>query len=487
VLDKSRFAIKDESRYRKVTIVIIMMGVMMSAVDTTAVVLGLPVIMEDLNTDIIGVIWVLMGYLFVITILGTQVGRIGDMLGRVKMYNLGFAVFTLGSLFCGLASNGPELIGFRLVQGVGGALISSNSGAIIADTFSFRERGKAFGYTGLGFSVGAVLGILVGGIFVTFLNWRYIFFINIPIGIAATAAGYLLLQERSPRIKAKLDLVGMTLLGVGLFLILLATTNIAGEGYTSASGLQVVVGAVLIVAFVLWEKRYPAPVLDLTLMRSRIFSASVFASFFQALASYAVIFLVIMYLQGPRGLSPFDASLLLIPGYVLGGFVAPFAGRLSDRMGARVIATLGLCLQAGAIFVYSTLALDTSLVVVVLGSVLSGAGTACFFPANTSAVMASAPPKAYGVSAGLLRTLSNLGMVSSFALAILLASLSIPRDLAFQIFLGVGGIQEALAAAYIDGMHAALLGSLSLIVVAIVLSAIRGKEARTQKSHPGPS
>ena len=146
----------------------------------------------------LSMIWVLLSYLLVITILGTQVGKLGDMFGRVRMYNLGFAVFTFGSLLCGISSDGNQLIAFRVLQGVGGALISSNSGAIIADTFSKKERGKAFGFTGMGWSIGAILGILVGGAFVTFLNWRYIFFINIPIGIVATIAGYYLLKERSP-------------------------------------------------------------------------------------------------------------------------------------------------------------------------------------------------------------------------------------------------------------------------------------------------
>lgn len=456
----------------------------MSAIDTTAVVLGLPVMMLDLNTDIINMIWVIMAYLFVITVFGTQVGRLGDMFGRIRMYNFGFALFTFGSLLCGLSTTGPQLIIFRILQGLGGAFITSISGAIIADTFTERERGRAFGFTGMGWSVGAISGILVGGAFVTFLNWRYIFFINLPIGIAATVAGFFLLKERSPKIKAGLDIGGMALLGIGLFLALLAITDITGSGWSTQYGIELVIGVLFLGAFVLWERRSASPLLDLSLLRRRIFTASVFAAFFQALASFAVLFLVIMYLQGPRGLSPWNASLLLIPGYVLGGLIAPFAGRLSDRMGARVIASVGLVLQAGGIVVYSFLGLTTSIYVVIIGSVMNGAGSSTFFPANNSAVMASAPPRAYGVSAGLLRTLSNLGMVASFAVALLIASVSIPRQLAFEIFLGVGGIHGQLAAAFVDGMHSALLASISLLVVALFLSIIRGKEARTER-QPG--
>jgi EmrB/QacA subfamily drug resistance transporter len=473
-----------DKRYRFITMSIIMMGLTMSAVDTTAVVLGLPVMMVDLNTDIITMIWVILAYLLVITVLGTQVGRLGDMFGRVRMYNLGFAVFTLGSLFCAVSADGPQLIAFRVLQGIGGAFISSNSGAIIADTFGRKERGRAFGITGMGWSVGAVLGILVGGFFVTFLSWRYIFFINLPIGVFATIVGFVYLKERSPRLRERLDLVGIGLLGVGLFLLLLGMTDVTGAGFQIIFGVEILVGALLIVGFVLWERRTAAPLLDLTLLKQRVFSASVAASFFQGLASYAVLFLVIMYLQGPRGMSPLYASVLLIPGYVLGGFIAPFSGRLSDLHGARVIASIGLILQVGGILIYSTLAIGTPVFVVVIGAVLNGAGSSTFFPANNSAVMASAPPRAFGVSAGLLRTFGNLGMVSSFAVALLIASVAIPRDLAFQIFLGVGVIQGPLALAYIDGMHVALLASISLLLVAIMLSVLRGREERTIRDVP---
>ena len=453
----------------------------MSAVDTTAVVLGLPVMMQDLRSDIVSMIWVIMAYLLVITVLGTQVGRLGDMFGRVRMYNTGFGLFTIGSLLCGISASGPQLIGFRVLQGLGGAFISSNSGAVIADTFPASERGRAYGFTGVGWSVGAILGILVGGAFVTFLNWRYIFFINLPIGLVATLAGFRLLKERSPRVKASLDIGGIVFLGTALLVLLLALTDMTGSGVSAQYGAELAISFLILAGFVVWERRFPSPLLDLSLLKERVLAASVFAAFFQALASFAVLFLVIMYLQGPRGLTPWDASLLLIPGYVLGGMIAPFAGRSSDRYGARVVASLGLLLQAAGILVYSTLGLGTSIYVVVVGSVINGAGSSTFFPANNSAVMASAPPRAYGVANGLLRTLSNLGMVSSFALALLIAAFSIPRQIAFEIFLGVGGIQADLSSAFVDGMRSALLASISLLAVALLLSILRGKEARTRR------
>jgi EmrB/QacA subfamily drug resistance transporter len=477
----------ERRRYEIVAISVIMMGVLMSAVDTTAVVLGLPVMMQDLHSDILSMIWVIMSYLLVITVLGTQVGRLGDIFGRVRMYNLGFAVFTVGSFLCGFSASGPQLIGFRVLQGVGGALISSNSGAIIADTFPEERRGRAFGITGFGWSAGAILGILVGGALVTFLSWRYIFFINIPIGIVATLVGYAMLREGSPKIKSSIDLVGMLLFGLGLYFMLTSLTDMTGSGATLTSEAELAVSVPLLALFVLWERRAHSPLLDLSLLKQRVLTASMLAAFFQSLASFAVLFLVIMYLQGPRGLSPWTASLYLIPGYILGGTVAPFAGRLSDRLGARIVASGGLLLQGLGILTYSTLAVGSPLYVVVLASILNGAGSSTFFPANNSAVMANAPRRSYGIASGLLRTFSNVGMVSSFAVALLIASISIPRGLAFEIFLGVTRISGNLSQAFVDGMHSALLASISLLAVAFILSVLRGKEARSQRDWPKPT
>ncbi len=469
---------REERRNRTVAVAIVMTGVTMSAIDTTAVILGIPVMKTDLHSDLLSMVWVIMAYLLITTIATTQVGRLGDMFGRVRMYNLGFAIFTIFSLFCGFSENGAELIAFRVFQGLGGAFIFANGGAILADTFPPNERGKAFGYNGIGWSLGAILGILVGGAFVTFLSWRYIFFINVPIGTGATLVGYFMLKEKSPRLKESLDYGGLLLLGAGLFLILYGVSNITGSGWDYTTGLEMLMGAMLIVSFIFLEMRIKHPLLDLSILRSRILTASIFAAFFQSLATFAVLFLIIMYLQGPRGLSPWNSSILLIPGYILGGVVAPLSGRLSDRVGARVVATIGLSVQIVGVLIYLTFAISTSIYVVILGAIVYGSGNSAFFAPNNSAVMSSAPPKAYGVSNGLLRTMANVGMLSSFAVALLMSSLSIPRAYAFQIFLGVGKINGQLSLEYIKGMHTALLASIVMLLIAIVLSVLRGRETR---------
>jgi EmrB/QacA subfamily drug resistance transporter len=462
-----------------IALIVVVMGVTMSAVDTTAVVLGLPVMLRDLRSDIISMIWVIMAYLLVITILGTQVGRLGDMFGRVRMYNFGFAFFTVSSLLCGISSTGAELISFRVLQGIGGALIASNSGAVIADTFKPAERGKAYGFTGMGWTVGAVLGILVGGAFVTYLTWRYIFFINLPIGLVGTVVGCIKLKERSPKISRKIDFGGMSLLGAGLFFTLYSLTEIAGFGFSFAYSIYLATGAVILAGFALWERRASQPLIQVSLLRERIFACSLLAALLQSLTNLAVLFLVIMYLQGPRAMTPLDASLILVPSFVVGGVVSPIAGRLSDRLGARVVASIGIAVLISGFFVYSALGMNSSFLLVILGAVLTGIGSSAFYPANNSAIMSAASPQTYGMASGLLMTLSNIGMVCSFALALVVASISIPRQIAFQIFLGVGGISPQFAQPFIDGLRSALFVSISILLVALVLSALRGKEKRT--------
>lgn len=400
------------------------------------------------------------------------------MYGRVRMYNLGFAIFTLGSVLCGFSRTGPELIALRVLQAVGGALISANSGAIIADNVPPSQRGRAYGLTSIGFNVGAILGILLGGILITFINWRFIFFINLPVGLITLALGSRVLRERSPRVRQPLDLTGMIFFGSGLLLVLLALTNLAGFGWNARDGWMLLAGALFLGAFIRWEQQTPTPLLDLSLFHQRVLTASILAAFFQALGNYAVLFLVTMYLQGVRGLSPFVASLLLTPGYVVGGLIGPWSGHLADRYGARLPASIGLLFQILGVLLYATLGPTTPLGVVVAASILTGCGSGFFFPANNSAVMANAPAHHYGVASGLLRTLANVGMVGSFAVALLAASTAIPREEAFAIFLGTSELTGPLALAFLKGFHQALLSAIVPLTIALVLSILRGPEVR---------
>lgn len=457
-----------------------MTGVLITAVDTTIVVLALPEIERGLHVALASVVWVIIGYLLVLTLLSTQVGRLGDMYGRVRMYEAGFLVFVIGSALCALAWNEASIIAFRVLQGVGGAFVTANSGAVIADLFPVDQRGRAYGYSSVGWTFGAVLGIVLGGVIVTYISWRWVFWINVPIGVGALVLAVRVLEDRGERARRRLDLPGMISLGAGLFGVLWGMTKLATNSPDATTLSFIIGGLALIVAFVVTQRYRDQPLLDLSLFRIPMMAPSLLASLFQGLANFAVLFLVIMYLQGPRGLSPIHASLLLVPGYIIGSAIGPYAGRVADRLGPVMPATLGLAIQVIALLLYAQLTVTTGLWLVVVASVVNGIGASCFFPANSSAVMKASPPAVFGISSGMLRTFSNVGMVFSFSMAILIASRSISKHLAFAIFVGTTSLHGHLAAAFTRGLHSAFYASMAITALAAALSAVRVRGTSTR-------
>jgi EmrB/QacA subfamily drug resistance transporter len=455
---------------------ILVLGTLMGALDSTIVILAFPDIANGLGSNIATTIWIILVYLLIIAVTTTPFGRMGDIFGRSRMFNSGFAVFTIGSGLCGLSPSIYYLILFRAIQAIGGSLLQSNSGAIIADIFPIEERGKAFGYNSMGWTIGAMIGIVLGGVITTFVGWEYIFFINVPIGIAAVLLGIIYLKDVK-QIERKLDLGGMALLAASLSLIAVGAVNFAGSGLTTTNLAMMVVGIAMVPIFIGYELRQKNPMIDLRTFAERILRYSLLAAFFMSLGYLSVVFLIIMYLQGVRGLSPLDASILLIPGYVVGSLLSPFMGRLSDRYGARIIATSGIAALEIAVLLYMTLREDSPLYMVLLASTVAGFGTSMFFPANNSAVMKRAQSGSYGSLSGLLRTLQNIGILGSFVIAISVASASVPRSVAFEIFIGTTNLTGTIANEFITGIDSALMVSMVLLGISGAMSFVRGKGA----------
>jgi EmrB/QacA subfamily drug resistance transporter len=463
--------------------IVLMSGVLMTAVDTTIVVLALPEIQRSLHVALSAVVWVIISFLLVITLLATQVGRLGDMFGRVRMYEAGFAVFVVGSALCALAWDEVSIIVFRVIQGIGGALIMANSGAVIADLYPRERRGRAYGLTSVGWTIGAVLGVVLGGLIVTYISWRWIFWINVPTGAVAIAVALRVLHDRGERTRQQLDPLGMITLGLGLFGVLWAITKLANGPFDASTAGNLIGGVVLIGVFVFIETRVPAPMLPLRIFKVPTMAASLLASMFQGLSSFAVLFLLLMYLQGPRGLSPLSASLLLLPGYVLSAGGSLYAGRLADRRGPVLPATLGLAMQVVSLVLYAQLTNATPLWWIVCIGIINALGASLFFPANSSAIMKAAPPDMFGIASGMMRTFANVGMVFSFSVAILVASRSISRQLAFAIFVGTTSLHGQVADAFTTGLHAAFYESVAFMVIAAILSGLRGHPERVTASR----
>jgi EmrB/QacA subfamily drug resistance transporter len=473
----------ESSARESAVILLTTIGTLMVAVDSTIVILALPTMARELNANLTSVVWAILIYLLITAAFTTQAGRLGDMLGRAPIYNLGFAIFTVGSLFAGLSPNVTILNVSRAVQAIGGSLIFANSGALIAAAFPPARRGRAFGFLVFGWSVGAILGVLLGGAITTLIGWRYIFFINIPIGVVAIALGVKSLP-RTPRVPTTFDWPGFALFSAMLTLICYGAIEVAVYGNGLTNYAYLVVGLLLIPLFVFLELRVRDPMLDLRQLNDRLLSFGLLAGFLQAAGYLAVIFLLTMYLQGLRGLTPLDASLLLVPGYLIGALTGPFFGRRIERYGARNLATAGIVLMAGAVLVYASMSLTVWLGLIPIVSLVTGIGSGMFYPANNTAIMGRARSETFGSISGLRATLTNMGTLISFVLAISIASASIPRAVAYEVFLGVGGSIGAYAGPFLSGLHAALIGSAVVLALAALLSWSRGREQAVGASRP---
>ncbi len=487
-VDKSQAVTEARKRidYKWIALSVTTIGALMAAIDSTIVILGLPDMMVSLHADLIEMIWVIMGYILVSTVFLLTFGRIADMLGRVRMYNLGFVVFTVGSALCGLSGNATQLILSRLVQGSGAAMLVVNSVAILTEAFPPHERGRALGINAITFSIGGVFGPILGGLILTLTDWRWIFFINVPIGFFGAFWAFRSLRELSMRGRdEKFDLAGAATFSIGLTSLLIALTLGIEYGFSSLPILLLyIVFVAMMVIFFVWEQRAASPVLDFGLFKNRVYNFSVLAAMMQALALFAVNFLIVFYLQGVRGYDALTAALLLIPLPVVNSVVAPVSGVVADRIGARIPATLGLIIQALALGWFTMITPNTPYLNLAVGLAIMGLGGGMFYPSNTSAAMNASPMNRLGIASATLATLRQAGMVTSFALSLAVAAGSLPRDVMMQLFVGNNvtlGSQPMQA--FVIGMHSAFLVSLVLSLVAAGLSVVRGKENRQQHAR----
>ncbi len=465
--------------HRNLVLLSALIGTLMSAIDTTIVILALPTITDDLRAQLFIAIWIIIIYLLMVAVLTTQLGGLGDIYGRGRIFNAGFLIFIVGSAACGFSPEIYTLVASRGIQAVGAALMQANSSAIIADHFEPKERGKAFGYLAMGWSIGGTLGIVLGGVITTFLGWRYIFFLNVPIGLVGFIIGLKYIRDNN-RKEARLDYKGMAILTAMLTMISYGATDIAGRGFNTFNIFLILGGLALLIPFVYLERGLPNPVIKISAFKVQELSRSLIASFLQALGYLSVVFLLIMYLQGIRGFTPLYASLLLVPGYIISSLISPKMGSISDRIGPRIVATAGIFLMAASVLIYVQLHVDTAIYVIIIASIFSGVGGAMFWPANSSAVMSSTPKELYGSISGLLRTLSTIGTLLSYVLSISIASISVPRYVAFQVFLGTNALTGNVSNLFLGGIHSALLLSLTFLILAGVMSYFRtnGKKGK---------
>ena len=460
------------------------LGTLMASLDSNIVLISLPTIARNLpDTTILDLLWILMGYTLVTAAVLVNFGRLSDMFGRVRLYTIGFAVFTAGSALCSLSQIGPELIAFRLVQGVGAAFLFSNSGAIITDAFPEKERGEALGINQVAIVAGSVSGLVLGGLLTYTIGWRSIFYVNIPIGIIATIWAHHNLKELAVIKKGqRMDVVGNVSFAGGIGLILTGITFYA----TASAGLKTVIamivgGIIILLSFMAFELRTDHPMFDLKLFRIRLFAAGNFAIFLNALARGAVTFVLVFYLQGPTmKLNPFTAGLFLVPTSISLSFFGPISGWFSDKYGARLISTVGLIVSAIGFLFLTRLGSVTTFNSLLLPLVLIGSGMGIFASPNRASIMNSCPPPERGIASGMSSTLVNVGSIFSMGMAFFVMSLAVPMTSLEGIFLGTShsGISGPLIQSFIGSIHSLFFISAVILAIAIAPSVLRGKKSQ---------
>jgi len=425
-------------------------GTLMASIDGTIVLISLPAIFRgiDINplTSFQYLLWILFGYSLVTSTLLVSFGRISDMFGRVRLFNLGFAIFTVGSLLCAATPNtgnlgATELIVFRVIQGIGGAFLFANSAAILTDAFPPRERGKALGINMTAAIAGSLVGLVLGGILALF-DWRYIFLVSVPVGAVGTVWSYAKLKDLNAIRKGqKVDVWGNLTFAVGLTLVILGVTYALEPYGTSAMGwndpwviASMVAGFGLLIAFPFVEKRVPDPMFRLELFRNRMFSAANLAGVFAAVGRGGVQIMLIILLQGIwlplHGISyqstPFWAGVYMIP--MIAGFaiMGPISGYFSDRYGARFFATLAMIITAATFIALSFLPYDFNYTEFAVIIFVMGLGGGLFAAPNIASIMNSVPPEHRGAASGMRATLQNTAQTISLAIffTVIIAGLS---------------------------------------------------------------
>jgi EmrB/QacA subfamily drug resistance transporter len=396
-------------------LVVLTTGFFMILLDTTIVNVAIPSMSTGLNTTLDQILWVLNAYILVYAVLLITAGRLGDLFGQRSLFAIGLFVFTLASALCGLSQNVGELIAARILQGVGGALLTPQTLSIITSLFPPERRGAAFGVWGGVAGLATLAGPTVGGAIITYINWRWIFFINVPIGIGALIATFLIIPDLRPGRHHGWDIVGVILTTAGLFAIVFGL--IEGQRYSwgeYAFGVtipEIIAGGVaLIVVFVVWERYQAEPLLPLSLFADRNFAV---ANWIAAAISFGMLSLflpITIYLQSVRGFSALTAGLTLAPMSVTSMIFAPFAGRMADRFGGKYILTAGITLFTIGFGTFTYVAgPDSNWLTFLLPAIIAGAGMGMTFAPMTTVAMRNISPRIAGAASGVLNTTRQLG------------------------------------------------------------------------------
>ncbi len=463
-----------------IVVLTVAVGTFMAALDSSIVNVAIPVIQDSFQVSLATVEWVITAYLLVVSSLLLTFGRLVDLYGQKKVYLTGMVIFTISSLLCGLSGSISSLIGFRVLQAVGGGMLFSAGPAIITNTVPPERRGRALSFTAIAVSVALVTGPVLGGLLVTVFHWNSIFLINIPIGILAT---YFIIRnipgDRAQQ-SVPFDTLGSLLISAALVLIIFPLET-SGESTLSPAVLfgMVAVGLVLAVIFVLVEIRSDHPILKIALFKNRVFAAGNVAAAFSFMGQFIMTFLVPFYLQKLRLFSPATAGLLYIPLPLATLVVAPISGWLSDHYDSRYMSTAGMGVMAIGLFMLSFLNVNTPTSYILISMAVMGIGGGLFQTPNNSAVLGNVPPQNRGTASGMLATMRNIGM--AFGVAISGSLFSVFSKQAAVLYTAKGLSEtQVYQASFIDALHTTFVIASAFAVLALVASFVKG-EVKTEQ------
>ncbi|MFW0784155.1 MFS transporter [Gordonia sp. CPCC 206044] len=453
-----------DPRYKWIALSNTTLGMLIATINSSIVLIALPDIFRGIHLDPLlpqntsYLLWMMMSFLVVTAVLVVTFGRLGDMFGRARMYNMGFAIFTVSSIFLAITwFDGSEaaiwLIFWRVIQGIGGAFLMANSSAILTDAFPADQRGLALGINGVAAIAGSFLGLLVGGVLAP-IQWHFVFLVSVPFGVVGTVWAYLRLRDTGLRRRARMDWWGNVTFAVGLIAVLVGITygiqphGDHSMGWTSPMVLSCLIGGgSLLAAFVAIETRVPSPLFDLRLFANRSFTFGNIANLMSSIGRGGLQFILIIWLQGiwlpQHGYNfeqtPLWAAIYMIPMTVGFLVVAPVSGALSDRLGTKWFTTTGMLITAGTFFALIVMPVDFTYLPFAIVLLLNGIGMGLFSSPNRAEVMNSLPADARGSGSGMMATFQNAAMVLSIGLF-------------FSLM--ITGLSEHLPSAMSDGLTA---------------------------------
>lgn len=459
-------------QYKWTVLTVTTVGVLMSGIDSRILVIGLPQIATVMHADAEQAVWFTQGYALASTVMLLLIGRITDIFGRVKLYNSGFVIFTIGSLLTSLSTSPEQIILFRIMQGLGSSMIWSNSIAMITDATPRNELGFSLGVNAIAYNLGSVLGLTVSGLILFFFDWRFLFYVNIPIGIFGTVWARLRLREIATTERgARIDWVGFGTFVVSITAFLLALSY-AVYGIAEATTVEylLILSAVAIAAFVVWERRSTYPLLDLGLLRIREFGGSVAALVINVTAFSSLALLLSLFFQLELGLSPLQAGLRLVPLDLTAVLMAPVSGKLSDRFGQTGFLIGGLSLTSVTTYLFSTIDPSTPYIYSLIYMVLLGIGISVFLAPNASLCMAAVPALRRGVAASVRSTFWNVGFTVSLNLVLWIMTFRVPFGVITTLISSIGPIGNLAVdrVTFMEGLKTAYLWLAALNATALI-------------------